>query len=210
MNRALRSAIVTFALTSCTNTSIAPGLRPIAPVGAGERPDADWALAQLRDATVSLRAAFAARGAEAHRAARLRPDEITQLYAASAITRIQNAQVGSESTDGESRWVHFRSLGATPLVGFCARGARIAERNGPDGLRESALIVDRLLVVGAERDSLWGAWIEGLVLTEGGWRLSAAVPFAQQVEDPRREHADVQIWECDLGQRPNRERPLAP
>ncbi|MBL8681366.1 MAG: hypothetical protein JNK05_19465 [Myxococcales bacterium] len=210
MKRVVFAALVSIAAASCNNTSIAPGLRPVTPVGSGERPDAEWTTARLREAVVSLRAAFVARGADAHRAARLRPDEVSQLYTESALTRIQGAQVGTESTDGEARWVHFRSLGDTPLVGFCARGARIAERNGPDGLRAPALVVDRLLIVGAERDALWGSWVEGLLLTENGWRLSSAVPYGQQVEDPRREHADVQLWECDLGERPNRDRPLAP
>jgi hypothetical protein len=202
------SAIVLAVVWACSNRSIMPGLRPIEPQGSGERLDAQWAIARLREASVSLREALADGGAEAHLSLRFRPSEVEQLYTEDAAARMRSAQVGTESRDGEPRWVHLRALRETPLVGFCARGARIAERNGPDGLRARAMVVDRLLIVGAERDGLWGTWIEGLVLTEAGWRMSAAVPFAQQVEDPRREHADVQLWDCDLGERPRRDRPL--
>jgi hypothetical protein len=178
------------------------------PIGNGDRPDAAWATEQLRTAAVQLRARLAHGGAQALLALRLRPSEVAQLYTDAAFERIHNAQVGHEAAEAEPRWVHLRSLADTPLVGFCARGARIAQQNGPEGLRVPALLVDRLLIVGAERDVLWAAWIEGLILTEDGWRLSAAVPFANQVEDPRRDHADVHLWDCDLGQRPRRETPL--
>ncbi|MFO0561409.1 MAG: hypothetical protein U0269_25550 [Polyangiales bacterium] len=196
------------ALAACNNSAIAPGLRPVAPIGSGDRPDAIWATEQLRSAAVQLRARLTQGGAQAHLALRLRRDEVAQLYTSAAFERIHNAQVGHEAGEADPRWVHLRSLADTPLVGFCARGARIAQQNGPEGLRVPALLVDRLLIVGAERDVLWAAWIEGMILTEDGWRLSAAVPFANQVEDPRRDHADVQLWDCDLGQRPRRDTPL--
>lgn len=200
--------VAAIALAACNNTSIAPGLRPVSPLGSGDRPDATWATERLRDAAVQLRARLAHGGAQAHLALRLRQDEISQLYSDAAFERIRNAQVGHETGDADPRWVHLRSLADTPLVGFCARGARIAQQNGPDGLRVPALLVDRLLIVGAERDVLWATWIEGMILTEDGWRLNAAVPFSNQVEDPRRDHADAQLWDCDLGQRPRRDAPL--
>jgi len=208
----MKSSYVVFAaaiaLAACNNSAIVPGLRPVVPIGNGDRPDAAWATEQLRTAAVQIRARLAHGGAQALLALRLRPSEVAQLYTDAAFERIHNAQVGHEAAEAEPRWVHLRSLADTPLVGFCARGARIAQQNGPEGLRVSALLVDRLLIVGAERDVLWAAWIEGLILTEDGWRLSAAVPFANQVEDPRRDHADVHLWDCDLGQRPRRETPL--
>jgi hypothetical protein len=199
---------VAIVLSSCNREAIAPVLRPVTPIGSGERPDATWATEQLRRAAVQLRARLAHGGAQAHLALRLRHDEIAQLYTEDAVERIRNAQVGHETGEDDPRWVHLRALAHTPLVGFCARGARIAQPNGPEGLRMPALLVDRLLIVGAERDVLWASWIEGLILTEAGWRLSAAVPYVQQVEDPRRDHADVQLWDCDLGQMPRRDRPL--
>jgi hypothetical protein len=208
MNSRFAVILQTIALCSCASTGMTPGLRPVAPAGSGDRPDATWATEQLRVAAVQLREQLSRGGSEAHLALRLRPEEVTQLYSPEAASRVRNAQVGVVTGDNEARWVHLRSLRDTPLVGFCARGARIAQQNGPDGIRVAALLVDRLLIVGAERDGLWAAWVEGLLLTEGGWRLSAAVPFATQVEDPRREHADAQLWDCDLGQRPRRDAPL--
>lgn len=208
MNSSRIAVSLLVCVAGCAHNAIATGLRPVAPVGSGDRPDATWATEQLREAAVSLRATLTRGGAESHLALRLRHDEIEQLYAPEATLRLRSAQTGSPSADTDPRWVHLRSLADTPLIGFCARGARIAQRNGPEGLRVPALVVDRLLIVGAERDALWALWIEGLMLTEGGWRLSAAVPFATQVEDPRRDHADAQLWDCDLGQRPRRDQPL--
>lgn len=204
----MKSSWLAFALavSACNNAVIAPGLRPVEPVGRDDRPDATWATERLRAAAVQLRERLTAGGPEAQLALRLRHDEVAQLYTEDAATRMRNAQVGVLSRD--ARWVHLRSFAETPLVGFCARGARIAQRNGPDGVRVPALVVDRLLIVGAERDGLWALWIEGLLLTEDGWRLSAAVPYSSQVEDPRRDHADAQLWDCDLGQRPRRDVPL--
>jgi hypothetical protein len=191
------------------NSAIAPGLRPVEPHGTGGRVDATWAAEQLRDAAISLHHTLVEQGANGHLALRLRPEETQQLFTQNSRERAGGVQLGAASSDGEPRWTHLRTLGPSPLVGFCARGVRIAEPNGPEGLSVRALFVERLLVVGAERDGLWGMWLEGLLLTEGGWRMAPGVPFAQQVEDPRREHADVQLWDCDVGQRPLRDRPLA-
>jgi hypothetical protein len=170
--------------------------------------DAAWATARLREATIAVHRALSAGGADGHLALRLRPGEFTHHLSTSGLARVQAAQVGTSSIEGEPRWTHLRALARSPMVGFCARGVRMAEPAGPEGLLARSLYVDRLLLIGAERDGLWGSWIEGLILTERGWRLDPIVTFAQQVEDPRRGHADVQFWDCDIGQAPLQDRPL--
>jgi hypothetical protein len=142
-------------------------------------------------------------------ALRIHPEQIDSLYDSNAAERLRRFNVGVAPSDAEPRWIHFRSFERSALVGYCARGVRITERMGPDGLRDRALVVDRFLLVGSTLSAYWGAWVEGLVLTDTGWRLLPSVAFSRQVEDPRVNHADVQLWDCDLGQRPIRERPLS-
>jgi hypothetical protein len=189
------------------------GSAPLRARGSGHRVRAEpldvaWASARLREATVRVHRVLASRGADGHLSLRLRPDELGQYLSASGLERVRGAQRGTSSIEGEPRWAHLRSLATSPMVGFCARGVRMAEPGGPEGLQTRSLYVDRLLLIGAERDGLWASWIEGLLLTERGWRLDPIVTFAQQVEDPRRGHADVQFWDCDIGQAPLQDRAL--
>ncbi len=180
-------------------------MRPAAPPGSGVdrgRLDAHWARAALEQASIEFGSAFARDGAEAMLRLRLRPEDVRAVYTENAQQRIARISTGISPSPGERRWQMFRVLADAPIVGFCARGARVAEPNGPEGLRARGVVVDRLLIVGGERDGLWGAWIEGLLLTNEGWRLLPTVPFERQVETPRRDHTDVQLWDCDLGRRP--------
>lgn len=156
----------------------------------------------LERAAIEFGGAFARDGAEALLRLRLSPEDVRGLYTENAQQRINRMSPGISPSPGERRWEMFRVLSRAPVVGFCARGARSVEPNGPEGLRMRAFMVDRLLIVGGESDGLWGAWIEGVVLTDEGWRLLPTVPFDRQVETPRRDHTDVQLWDCDLGLRP--------
>lgn len=203
-------AILLTIAAGCTTTgSRSAALRAAAPQGSGERPEATWALQQLRDAAVMLHQRLAQEGSDGFLAVRVGADQIEGLFTQSGAERLQMVNVGVAPSEAEPRWVHFRSMRSSPLVGFCARGVRIAEANGPDGLRERALIADRLLLVGSGESAFWGAWVQGLILTEQGWKLLPSVAYSRQVEDPRVNHADVQLWDCDLGQRPLRDHPLS-
>jgi hypothetical protein len=163
---------------------------------------------QVRDAAVLLNATFAHQGAEGLLALRLRQEEVGALFTENAAQRIARLPRGLYPSAGEQRWRMFATLSATPLVGFCARGVRVVEANGAEGFAQRALVVDRLLLVGSEPGGLWGAWVENLVLTPEGWRLAPLTPYERQVETPRRDHADVQLWDCDLGQTPRPAHPL--
>ncbi len=204
------AAALALGVTACvTGSTQHATVAPLDPVGTGERPDATWATEQLRGAALLLHQTLAREGSDGFLSLRIHADQVPSLFSQSAGERLLRVNVGVAPSDSEPRWIHFRALSASPLVGFCARGVRIAEPNGPDGLRARALVVDRLLIVGSGESAFWGAWIEGLILTENGWRLMPSVPFSRQAEDPRSNHADVQLWDCDLSQRPRRERPLS-
>jgi hypothetical protein len=200
----LAAAWAACALSACAGaqgSSIEPLAPPESGITAGQL-DRHWALEQLRRATVDLHAVFAHEGSEGILRLRLRDAEVRALFADDAIRRIERTTPGLSPTPGEQRWAMFARFVNSPLVGFCARGARLAERNGPDGLRRPAFVVDRLLVVGSEPNGYWGAWVEGLILTSDGWRLLPSIPFERQVEMPRRDHADVTLWDCDMARRP--------
>lgn len=170
--------------------------------------DQRWAEQRLRTAVVQLHTTFANHGPEGLLRLRLQPPEVAVLFRSDAADRIMRAPQGLSPTDGEQRWRMFSVLARSPLVGFCARGARLAEANGPEGFNERAFIVDRLLIIGSESTGLWGAWVDGLVLTSQGWRLLPNTPYDRQVETPRRDHTDMQLWDCDIGHRPVISRPL--
>ncbi|MDP3279404.1 MAG: hypothetical protein Q8Q09_29710 [Deltaproteobacteria bacterium] len=172
------------------------------------RLDANWGGQKLREAALLLHEVLTEAGHEGFLRLRLHSADTEALMFPETWSRLRNVNVGLQPTSGDPRWRHFASFAQSPLVGFCARGVRAVEPGGAEGFRRATLVVDRLLLVGSEREGFWGVWIEGLVLTNEGWRLQSTVPFAQQVEDPRRNHADVQLWDCDLGHRPLQNRPL--
>ncbi len=186
-------------------------LRPSAPVESGaERGTLDpaWAERALTGAALALHRTFTRDGSEGLLALRLRANDVHAMFTSEGRERIDRLPVGLTPAPGETRWQRFRAFANAPLLGFCARGARVAEPNGPDGLRTRGIVVDRLLIVGAEPGGYWGAWIEGVVLTNEGWRLLPTIPFERQVETPRRDHSDVELWACDIGHRPDPAHPL--
>ena len=197
-------AFVGAVMMSCAGAT--SSMRPTLPDGVAEngRLTGPMAEALLRSATTDLNRAFTSEGAEGLLRLRLRPADARAMFTDDALHRIERLPVGLSPAPGEQRWRMFRVFANAPVVGFCARGARVVDPNGPDGLRARAVVVDRLLIIGGEDGGNWGAWVEGVVLTNEGWRLMPTVPFERQVETPRRDHTDVQLWDCDLGQRPER------
>ena len=181
----------------------AGSIRTVAPVerAAGQL-DRSWTNEQLGVAARSLQRAFARDGAEALLRLRLNAAEVGQLFVEDARRRMGRMPQGLGPTPGEGRWQMYRALGRGPTLGFCARGVRVADEHGADGVRGRALWVDRLLIVGGDGEGIWAAWIEGLILTDSGWRLVPVVPYERQVAAPRRDHTDVQLWDCDFAQRP--------
>jgi hypothetical protein len=162
----------------------------------------------LQMATHELRAAFAHEGPDGLLRLRLHGTELDAVFTREIAAAAERSPFGQVPGHGDRRWRMFRALARSDLVGFCARGVRLATANGVDGLRAPAWVVDRLLIIGRERDGLWAAWVEGLVLTADGWRLSPLVPFTRQVEAPRRDHADLALWDCDVGAAPPARRVL--
>ncbi len=172
---------------------------PTLPEGAVE---ASWAMPMVARAAVELFRTLSERGPSALIDLRLHGDELTEYYTASGRERLLRVFPGLTPRSSERRWIALRAFAGDPIVGWCARGVSVAEANGPEGFRERVLTVDRLLVVGREGDGLWATWLEGLVYTATGWRFVPTVSYGEEVQTARREHADIDLWDCDLGVRP--------
>ncbi len=160
-----------------------------------------WAEARIHEGVPRVFRALAEGGAGAMRAMRLRPAEVGELFTDAGRQRIERSVPGLTPSPRERRWQLLSLHRGDAVVGWCARGVHVAEPGGAEGFRERTLYVERLLIVGAEGDGRWGAWIEGLVLTGNGWRMLPWVPFEDTVEAPRREHSDLALWDCDLARR---------
>jgi hypothetical protein len=160
-----------------------------------------WAEARIAEGAPTLLRALSEGGVDGFRALRLRHDEVVELFNDTGRARIEQSVPGLTPSPRERRWQVFAQHRGDALVGWCARGVRIAQPNGPEGFRERVLLVERLLIVGAEPDGRWAAWVEALVLTGAGWRMVPWVPYADAVEAPRRDHSDLVLWDCDLAQR---------
>lgn len=176
------------------------GLRPIDPPAAvrAEALATTW----LDRGLPAVVDALSERGREGYRALRLSDAQVDDWMSAAAIARGRSTFVGMVPGQHDRRWFAWRRWRGSAVLGWCARGARVAEVNGPDGFLRRTLVVDRVLVVGGREGHRWGAWLEGLVLARDGWRFAPWVPHAQSVEGPRRSHPDVDLWDCDLARRP--------
>lgn len=165
--------------------------------------DAEGQRAAIAEGAQQLLTELGARGPEGLRALRLSSSEVQRWFTIVAAGRIASVVSGAQPYAAERRWVLWSSLGRGSVVGWCARGVRRVERDGLEGFRFRTLVVDRLLLVGREPGGLWGAWASHAARgPDGRWRLIPSVPLDEQVETPRRDHADMQLWDCDLGQRP--------
>jgi hypothetical protein len=87
-------------------------------------------------------------------------------------------------------------LRSARYAGLCIQEGRAEPRAGAVGLRHPGFVFDRALLVG--RDAGGGAiasWIEGrFVHTDAGF----AALSLERVEPPRRDHADLELAECEL------------
>ncbi len=162
-----------------------------------------WAEPLVAQAAPAMFAALSTRGASALVALRLHGADVPGFFTEAGQARIARGIPGLVPRASERRWQALHALANTAVAGWCARGVRLVEANGPEGFRGRALTVDRLLVVGVEPGGYWGMWLEGLVYTAEGWRFLPTVPYGEAVQAPRRDHADVDLWDCDLGVRPS-------
>lgn len=160
-----------------------------------------WATARIGEGAAVLFERLTREGAAGLRALRLHPNEWEGLLTEPGRRRALGSFVGLTPSPREARWQLLAAHRGQPLVGWCARGVRVAEAGGAEGFASPTLHVDRLLLVGAEASGRWAFWIEGLVLTRTGWRMLPWVPYEDAVEAPRREHSDLVLWDCDLAQR---------
>jgi hypothetical protein len=176
------------------------GLRPMdLPAAVAPR---DLVSSRLDAGLPALLRALSERGREGYRALRLNGAQMDGWLSPDAITRGRNTFVGMVPGSADHRWFAWRRWRGSALLGWCARGVRVDEANGPEGFVRRTLLVERLLVVGGRGDQRWAAWLEGLMLSRDGWRFAPWVPHAQSVEAPRRSHPDIELWDCDVARSP--------
>jgi hypothetical protein len=160
-----------------------------------------WAEARIAEGVPEVFQALSERGAAGMRALRLRPAEVAEVFTDTGRQRIERSVAGLTPSPHERRWQLLALRRSNPVVGWCARGVRVAEPGGVEGFRARTLFVERVLIVGREPTGRWAAWVEGLVLTGVGWRMLPWVTFEDAVEAPRRDHTDLGLWDCDLARR---------
>lgn len=161
-----------------------------------------FATARLDAELPAVIAALSTRGRDGYRSLRLGDAQMDGWMTGPAIARRRATFVGMVPGLNDRRWFSWRRWTGSALEGWCARGVRVLVPGGPEGMTAPTLAVDRVLVVGARDGLRWAAWLEGLVLAQGGWRFAPWVPHAQSIEAPRRGHPDVDLWDCDLARRP--------
>lgn len=203
MRRApLADRAVLLSVALCVGCAAAPslGLRPMEVPPPAQQGAFVGALLDQRLPAVMR--ALSERGREGYRVLRLREAQMDGWLSPDAIARGRLTFVGMVPGMNDRRWFSWRRWRGSVLRGWCARGVRVMEANGPEGFLRRTLMVERVLVVGGRAEHRWGAWLEGLILSRGGWRFAPWVPHAQGVEAPRRSHPDVDLWDCDLARPP--------
>jgi len=191
-------AVLGVSLLGCSPPGVVA--RPVLAVPEGQTERA-WTRSRIAEGARAL-VALLPQGAEATvRGLRMEPGHRVALLDGSGQERAARGTQGGAPGEGSTRWVRLRRMRGSTLAGWCARGVRVVDA-GSEGFARRALVVDRLLLVGREPAGLWGVWLEGLVLTSDGWRVLPWIGWAQAVEAPRRDHGDVALWDCDLGERP--------
>lgn len=141
-------------------------------------------------------------GRDGYRALRLGEAQMDGWLNEAAITRGRATFLGMVPGINDRRWFAWRRWRGSVLQGWCARGVRVQEANGPEGFLRRTVLVERVLVVGGGAEHRWAAWLEGVVLSQEGWRFAPWIPHAQSVEAPRRSHSDIDLWDCDLARAP--------
>lgn len=160
-----------------------------------------WAEARIAEGAPALLDRLAREGAAGMRGLRLRHAEVEGMFTEAGRRRVAGSVAGITPSPREPRWQMLAAHRGQRLVGWCARGVRVAEGGGAEGFAARTLYVERLLLVGEEPGGRWALWVEGLVLTGAGWRMLPWVPYEDAVEAPRREHSDLALWDCDLARR---------
>jgi hypothetical protein len=177
------------------------GSRASAPAVPDDAVRSGWAAARIAEGAPALLDRLVSEGAAGMRAARLRHDEVAEMFTELGQRRLAGSVAGITPSSREPRWQMLAAHRGQGLVGWCARGVRLAEGGGAEGFSARTLYVERLLLVGEEPGGRWALWVEGLVLTAAGWRMLPWVPYEDAVEAPRREHSDLVLWDCDLARR---------
>jgi hypothetical protein len=200
VRRALRAdarLAVSIALTlGCASAPRSLGMRPME-VPPAARTGA-FVARQLDQGLGPVISALSEGGREGYRSLRLGEAQMDGWLGEAAIARGRTTFVGMVPGPGDRRWFAWRRWRGSALQGWCARGVRVLEANGPEGLLRRTVLVERVLVVGGRGGQRWAAWLEGLLLSREGWRFAPWVPHSQAVEAPRRSHADLELWDCDL------------
>lgn len=189
---------VTVSLAACASASHALPPPVEVPLDATR---SGWAEARIGEGVTEVFRSLSERGAAGLRALRLRPAEVAELFNDAGRARIERSVAGLTPSPHERRWRLLSQQRGAQVLGWCARGVRVAEAEGVEGFRNRTLFVERVLIVGADGPDRWGAWVEGLVLTSVGWRMLPWVTFEDAVEAPRRDHTDLGLWDCDLARR---------
>ncbi len=161
-----------------------------------------FARARLDEGLPRVVRALSEAGRDGYRSLRLTDAQMEGWMSAEAITRGRATFVGMVPGPRDRRWFAWDRWRGSSVIGWCARGVRVVEAGGGEGFLRRTLLVERVLVVGARGEHRWAAWLEGLVLASDGWRFAPWAPHAQSVEAPRRAHADVELWDCDLASPP--------
>ena len=199
--RAERALAAALALSlGCAAAPPSLGLRPMAVPSAERGPS--FARAQLERGLPVVMRALSERGRDGYRGLRLGEGQMEGWLSPAAVARGRTTFVGMLPGPGDRRWFAWRRWRGSALLGWCARGVRSHEADGPEGFLHRTLVVERVLVVGGRDEHRWAAWLEGLVLTRDSWRFAPWVPHAQSVEAPRRSHPDADLWDCDLARPP--------
>ena len=117
-------------------------------------------------------------------------DQLVVPQARLAIERERRAH-GSFATSS----VFPRDWAGASYAGFCAQGAREEPAQEALGLTQRGWVLERILVVASLGNTRSASWLEGrFVYTEQGWKLLSL----SQVEQPRRQHSDLDLAPCDV------------
>jgi hypothetical protein len=122
-------------------------------------------------------------------------DEIRRVLTSENATRVAARRAAIGVRLGHTRQL-ASSLAHTEYLGVCLQDARDEANTGPIGLRNVGWTFRRVLLAaqrpGGRRVALW---VDGLfVYTDNGF---GALDL-ERVEDPRWEHADLELAPCDM------------
>jgi len=96
-------------------------------------------------------------------------------------------------------------LQSATYAGLCVQQGRAEPSGGPIGLRAPGFVFERALVIGREPGGgALASWVEGEFLnTDAGFGALSL----ERVEPPRRDHADLELAECEMRVGPREHKP---